>query len=230
MKPAPSHKLRCILRWPSENARSWAEGFLCRLEDDERALCLVAVGSAVRPVDRSADVDFVLVCRGRRQLALRPPPDVEVKVFCAEDVGEEISTGNDLLVSALRYGEIVHEREGYWTALRKAWEGRLPLPPVARAVNRADRSAQRLRMLLLVGDAKEVRFELLTMLTQLARARLLGRAVHPASRPELPDQLRRIGEDALAEALLDALEGRKAPGEILSTLGIDLQSVPWTPG
>ena len=49
-------------------------------------------------------------------------------------------------------------------------------------------------------------------------------------RPELPNQLREIGEEGLAEALLDAVTRAKPPATILSSLGIELPPALWTPG
>ena len=48
-----------------------------------------------------------------------------------------------------------------------------------------------------------------SMLTHLARAALSGAAVFPQSRPELPGQLRGIGEQALADQLDEALAQRR---------------------
>ena len=48
----------------------------------------------------------------------------------------------------------------------------------------------------------------LSMLTLLSRAASSKADVFAKSRPELPDQLRGIGEGVLAERLIDALERR----------------------
>jgi hypothetical protein len=41
----------------------------------------------------------------------------------------------------------------------------------------------------------------LTYLTHIARAELLDKKVYPASRPELPKQLRMVGEHGIADCL-----------------------------
>jgi hypothetical protein len=69
--------------------------------------------------------------------------------------------------------------------------------------------------LLQLGDADAVREQAVSYLTHLARAELLNAGVYPASRPELPEQLREIGDDDLAGRLDRVLE--EDSGEIFQT-------------
>jgi hypothetical protein len=69
----------------------------------------------------------------------------------------------------------------------------------------------RLAQVLESGDADASQEQAVSYLTHLGRAELLGRGVHPASRPELPSQLRAIGSLQIAECLERVLE-EKASG------------------
>ncbi len=51
-------------------------------------------------------------------------------------------------------------------------------------------------------------------LTHLARAALAAESVFPASRPELPGQLRRIGQHEMADRLDSLLSRRRHYGEV----------------
>lgn len=58
----------------------------------------------------------------------------------------------------------------------------------------------------MLGDADAAREQALSYLTHSARAELLEAGVYPASRPELPEQLRSIGDYLLAGRLERILE------------------------
>ena len=52
-----------------------------------------------------------------------------------------------------------------------------------------------------IGDVCAAHEQALTYLTHIARAELLDKKVYPASRPELPKQLRMVGEHGIAYCL-----------------------------
>lgn len=229
VSPSP-RPLDAILRWPSPGARRWVEalaGWACRTG---RLEAVVAVGSAVRPVAESRDVDLVLIHGGTRPDFPSPPRDVEIQLFEAEHVEALVAGGHDLLGWAVRFGKLLCERHAFWTTLCERWEGQLPLPSAEAAAERARRSAATLATLLTAAGDDAAAKELVTLLTQEARARLLRVGIFPTSRPELPDQLREIGQKSLAEALVDAVRRAKPPAAILSHLGIELPPTLWTPG
>ena len=59
-----------------------------------------------------------------------------------------------------------------------------------------------------IGDESAADDLILASLTQLVRERLIRHGIFPASRPELPDQLRAIDcDDPLAQLLDDAMFG-----------------------
>jgi len=100
---------------------------------------------------------------------------------------------------------VICDPRGYWETLLERWRGRLPLPDARVAEERAERAERLARALLADGDEDAALEQAVAMLTQRARARLLRRGVYPASRPELPAQLREIGAGALADTLERAL-------------------------
>lgn len=71
------------------------------------------------------------------------------------------------------------------------------------------RKAQRLHNdLLAIGDHEAAAELSVSMLTNLARAALSSAGVFPKSRPELVEQLRDIGNQALADRVAYALDRR----------------------
>jgi hypothetical protein len=61
-----------------------------------------------------------------------------------------------------------------------------------------------------VGDPDAVREQAVVYLTHLARAELLEKGIYPASKPELPDRHRSVGNQQLAERLDRVLNERSA--------------------
>jgi hypothetical protein len=206
-----SPDLSCVRRWPSDDARRGTQRFVEEACADPDVEAVVAIGSAVRPVGRErSDVDFVVIRRGD---APRRPPrhiEVDVRTFPAARVEAQLAAGHDLLGWAVVFGVAVCQKERYWQRLAERWRGRVPLPSAAVAWERADRSARLARELEAMGDRDATAEQVVTTLTHRARAKLIEAKVYPASRPELPGQLRGIGEVALAARLQDALDGKPA--------------------
>jgi hypothetical protein len=72
--------------------------------------------------------------------------------------------------------------------------------------------------LVSAGDFDAALEQIIGMLTHMGRASLVRARVYPASRPELPAQLRGIGEYQLAEWLEQALRRRYIAPAILDRL------------
>jgi hypothetical protein len=67
-----------------------------------------------------------------------------------------------------------------------------------------------------MGDLDAAHEQALSYFTHIARAELIDRGVYPASRPELPKQLRSIGDSRLAHSLEQLLHTNfTEPSEIL---------------
>lgn len=202
-------RLDVILRWTSQRARDWAESLVLLAESDDGVKAVVAVGSAIRKVSHSADVDFVIIHdEGKPPYPPSPPIDIDVRAYSTGGLDAKVQEGNDLLGWAIAFGEIVFERDEYWTLLRARWHNRLPLPSATEAQQRGARAEHFAKELLLTGDQDAAEEQRLAALTHFARAKLIQVGVYPASRPELPAQLQSISENDLADQLDAALQKR----------------------
>lgn len=196
-------------KWPSVAAREWVEQFIQMAYDRADILAIVAFGSIVRDVSLSADVDLLYVYESEKPTLATPPLDVDVKAYPKTDVESLVARGQELLCWSIRFGKVLHQKDRYWSDLQQTWARHLPLPSAALAEERAERARRLLEDLVVIGDDDAVQEQSITMLTHLARARLIRADVFPASRPELPKHLRSIGESALASQLTVALQKRR---------------------
>src|SRR5437868_1009892 len=194
-----------VRRWVGR-ARNWVIDFLAAAASDSSLVAIIAIGSSVRPRGhRRSDFDLLLLYQGARP-TIKAPVEVDVRLFSTERIDTEIANGNDILGWAIQFGIALHDPRGYWRQLQDSWRGRLPLPSAAEARRRADQSLARAVEMLNEGDDSAADDLLLAALTQFARQRLIQAGVFPASRPELPDQLRQLREnDSLARLLDDAM-------------------------
>lgn len=196
-----------IKHWPSPKARRWVENFVQKVPELKDIEVVLAIGSSVRAVKpRQSDVDFIVLHHGEKPEIITPPIDVDIRFFNVHRVEKLISEGNDLLGWALRFGKPVYDPNGFWSVIIAKWRAKAPFPSFDIAYSRADKALKLGQDLLAMGDEDAAREQYLTMLTHLARARLLQAGVYPISRPELPGQLRSIGEHFLADRLNDALK------------------------
>ncbi len=169
---------RAVRRWPSREPRAWAEKFVAKACAGEAVVSVIAFGSAARDVTYSFD---------------RAPIDVDVRPSPAHSISALIGGAHDLLGWSIRFGALVCERKSFWTRLVSEWRDRLPLPSREIALERAAKAEE------LAEDLQKVAEQHLSMLTHLARASLVRGQVYPASRPELPGQLREIRATALGD-------------------------------
>lgn len=197
-----------IRRWPSPATRRWFESFGTNIVRDENVLALVAVGSAVRSNVRSDDLDLVVVCTDRKQFHYKAPIEVDLHVFDAPSLDAQLTSGHPLLGWAVRFGKAIFDRGGTWSEVARVWFDKVPLPDPALARYRASKAARHLSAVKEMGDEAAAAELNLSYLTLLARAVLAEHRIYPASRPELPEQLRTIGETPLADQLEDAWRER----------------------
>ena len=206
---AASSMLRCLRIWPSPDARRWVSSFATKVCADPNTLALVAIGSIVRDVTVVQDVDLVYIYRSHPPDVSGHPLDVDVRVYDGGEVPDLIAGGHDLLGWAMRYGVLICEHDGCWTRLKAKWRGGPPLPDPRIAETRAVRAEAFYRDFSQIGDRDAAQEQLVSLLTHRAWARLLRAGVYPASRPELAEQLRGIGDRSLAKRI-DRLLGQRA--------------------
>lgn len=210
-----------VLRWPTLRSRDWTRVFVDSARANANIVAVVAVGSAVRPDVPSSDIDLLVICSDPSSFNEARPLEVDLRVYSAAEVDARLAAGHDMLGWAVRFGRVLFQRHCYWDRIIESWRDRLPLPSSKLARARAARAYRRLANLFHLGDTDAVREQALSYLTHSARAELLERGVYPASRPELPEQLRRIGDYHLAD-WLDRMLEEDAPE--LSQLGVLLES------
>ncbi len=189
---------RAILRWPTERSRDWTLGLLEYVRDDTDVRAVVAVGSAVRPGVSSVDLDLVVVCGDALGFKKRhrAPSEIDARAYAYSEVESSLESGHDMLGWAVKFGKVLFQRDGYWDEVVRRWKDRLPLPHIDSAYARASDSYRWLSEFHRVGDTDAAYEHARSYLTHLARAALVERGVYPASRPELPGQLREAFADA----------------------------------
>lgn len=197
-----------VCSWPDDEARNWASDLIQAARKNGTVNAVVATGSAVRDVDRSDDLDLVLVYHTVRPPLPRAPISVDLRCYDLADVASRLTAGHSYLSWAVRFGRVLVERDRWWSKLRAEWNDRLLLPSAAEAIERAQRAERQRDALAAAGDDDAAAELQLAALTHRARAAVARSGVFPQSRPELAAQLRRIGEDALADRLSEALARR----------------------
>jgi hypothetical protein len=212
--PVDSSGLKCFRSWSSDPARKWVEALLDEVRANERFHALVAVGSSVR-ARFAADLDFLLIFDPPKPSFNDRPIDVDFRCFQRSTVDSLIAEGHELLGWAVLYGCPVFDRAHFWHRLCLDWRGKVPLPSADVARKRAAKAREHLTYLLEAGDEDAAQEQRITVLTHLARAELIDASVFPASRPELPSQLKEIGSIELATELDSTLKRR----ELGSTAG-----------
>ena len=198
----------CICRWPTPRAREWVSGFLDRVRQDRNVVAVVAIGSAVRSGVASDDLDIVVVCRSPKALCERAPLEVDLRAFDVSEVDDKIAAGHDLLGWAVIFGRPMFDRRGTWRRITERWDQLVPLPNPDIARDRSAEALKRMSEMRQMGD-EDAAVELeVAYLSHRARGVLAEAGVYAASRPELPDQLRTVGAQRLADEVAAALEAR----------------------
>jgi predicted nucleotidyltransferase len=202
-----SHVLETIDKWPSTRAKEWVENFVPRLCKQPDIWTIVIFGSVIRQNAKySLDVDLLIIYENDRPSFANPPLDVDIRSYRREDIESLIQEGHEVLGWTIRFGKVLYEKDQYWTTLCDKWKNHLPLPSARVADKRAERAKQLFEDIKLIGDEDAAEEQFIAMLTQMARACLIRSGIYPASRPELPDQLRSVGKYSLASQLEDVLQ------------------------
>lgn len=199
-----------ILRWPTQRSKDWTHGFLNAAQSNPNILAIVAVGSAVRPMVPSVDLDLLAICKDPHLLKESPPIEVDLRTYSSMEIDHRVEARHDMLIWAIMFGKVLFQRDNFWDQIVESWHERLPLPSAKVALDRAQNVYRHLIAVLDVKDENAVHEQALSYLTHLARAKLLNKGVYPASRPELARQVRAIGEFQLAEWLDKLCLGEQA--------------------
>ncbi len=190
-----------VLRWPTARSKYWTNNFLDSARSNPNIVAVIAVGSAVRPRVSSSDVDLVVICREPHALKEARPLEIDLRAYPEAEIDTQLKSGHDVLGWAVRFGKVLYQRDCFWDRVFNSWHHRLPLPSSKLARQRAAAAYRHLANVVQSGDVDAAHEQAVSYLTHLARAELLDRGVYPTSRPELPEQLRAIGNFRLAEWL-----------------------------
>lgn len=204
----PRSCLEAVRRWPDDGAQAWTLSAIEQGMADVNLVAFVATGSSVRNVEYSDDLDLVFVYQSCYPAMPRPPISIDLRGYDKAKVSQMLSEGHDYLSWTVRFGRVLFEHDGWWTKLRADWNDRLCFPSVAEACGRAEKANSLSIELREAGDEDAADELQLSMLTHLGRAELSNARVFPKSRPEIPEQLREIGQHSLADQLAAALERR----------------------
>ena len=190
--------------------------FLAKVSSNESIVAVIVMGSSVRERGhRRSDLDLLVVYRGIRP-AIDAPLEVDIRFHAIDRVDEQVAKGHEVLCWAIKFGTALYDLEGMWERLRESWSERVPLPSAKQARERGRQTMTRAREMVSIGDESAADDLILAALTQFVRQQLIENDVFPASRPELPNQLRKIRRnDALAQLLDDAMYGDLAPENLL---------------
>ncbi len=209
-----------FLRWPTKRSREWVGRFLLDAELDENLRAVVAVGSAIRPNVESQDVDLVVLCDAPQLFRVTSPLEVDLRAYAYSTAATQVIAGHDLLGWTLKFGKPLHQKKGAWDRLIRSFPEGPPFPDTSRSFDRAEKARGHAEDLLSMGDEDAAREQVVSYLTHVARAALVRAGVYPASRPELPSQLRAISRETLSSSLEDALRcPRASAAELLARLG-----------
>ena len=202
--------LETIDKWPSARAKEWIGNFVQTLCPQSDIWAVVIFGSIIRrQVKYSIDVDLLIIYENDRPNFVFSPLDVDIRSYRREDAELLLFEGHELLAWTIRFGKILYEKDKYWTILCDKWQDHLQMPSARTADKRAERAKQLFEDLKVIGDEDAAQEQYIAMLTQTARAHLIRSGIYPASRPELPDQLKRVEKYSLAAQLEKALQKRQ---------------------
>ncbi len=93
--------------WPDDEARDWARDLMQAARQNGTVNAVVATGSAVRDVDRSDDLDLVLIYHAVKPSLRRPPISTDLRCYDQADVAARLAAGHSYLSWAVRFGRVL---------------------------------------------------------------------------------------------------------------------------
>lgn len=203
-------------RWPSAAAEAWVKRFVAEALQAQSTLAVVLIGSFARAAQEPDDVDVLYVHDGEPVAVGVHPAEIDLRVYAKEEFMSRLAERDDVVTWALRFGRVICQRDLFWGELIASFGGELPLPSPDIADARARRAADEYE------QTNQTLDQYISVLTYRAWTKLLRKDIHPASRQELPAQLRNAGELSLADDLAFAL--RKRGGLMPSAYGARLRA------
>ncbi len=159
-------------------------------------------------------------------MKVKPPIELDLRIYAEASIDKLLEDGNDYLSWALKFGRVLFQREHYWDSLSDSWAIRTPFPSAQIAKQRAESAYSRFRKVFELGDRDAAFEQALSYVTHKARAALIEKGIYPTSRPELPQQLRSANCLDLAKVLDLLLErnnlGLEQLDNLIQSLSLDV--------
>ncbi len=191
---------------------------LSRLIADTDAEYVVLIGSWARGTQSEAtsDIDILVGLPAGR----RCPSAIRMHAIClsSRELEERTSAGDDLALWCLKFGIPLSGRSTWHRLKERLLKNGVqprPQPKLDLATSQFSYAEELLEM----GDVEASQEELKVGLGHLSRALLITRGVFPLSRPEIPHQLRSIGEEGLARLLDEVSTTSMEPKVVEQALG-----------
>ena len=135
--------------------------------------------------------------------------EIDLRKVNFDSVEDKLENGHDLVSWAVRFGQPLLDNGHAWKSIVQRWKSRLPFPDPKVSIGRAKAVRKRMEEMRKIGDENAFADLRVSYLTHRARACLTKAGMYPQSRPELPSQLRKLGELHLAEELEAVLSERE---------------------
>lgn len=160
----------------------------CSLGD---AITVVLVGSAARNVQtEESDIDLLLLAN-ERPVVPKSFPGFHIQTSSIAEFKRNLQNGEDFEAWCVRLGMLLFDG-GHWASIVASEEAKL-WPRWELKVSHGARRLFLAQALLEMGDEVAASEELLYTVGHIARGLLLKSGVFPLSRPELAEQLKKLG-------------------------------------
>jgi hypothetical protein len=162
-----------------------------------------------------SDLDYHVV--GVRPPVADLPSDVDVYATNAPKLWRKLHEGDDFVHWTLRRGLLLYDAGVFREMATAIVEGEL-WPDGAAKLDRLPELERLARRLIAVGDADAAQEHVRATLTSAARGTLLLRGIFAGARSQLPEQLRSVHSDQLADELAATIHRRLSLDELSQSL------------
>jgi predicted nucleotidyltransferase len=192
------------LRVPNKRHASGIEAILDSIVQVEKRATVILIGSASR--DHStwrSDIDLMVITPQPLRLRNIPSP-LHLHFLTRDEFLTKLRSGAEFESWAVRFGKLLIDAECWWAEVLKEdphW------PDWREKLKHIDKRLRIAKLALEDEDREAAEEELLMAASHYGRALLLISKDFPLSRPELPQQLSRIREFELGNALSTLIHG-----------------------
>jgi hypothetical protein len=181
----------------------------------EKEASVILVGSYARNKQTwQSDMDFFVITPQRIN-RWKTPLNIHILFDTRNEFIDKLIYGNDFQQWALRLGIALMDDTGWWSTLKNS-EGIYVWPDWRLKIRHALKSQSIASQLLLDNDWDNAGEEYLIVASHIARALLLRNNIFPLSRPELPGQLKLIGQDVLSNIIERLIDGINNPEDLIT--------------